>query len=124
MKQVKNKLFWLVIVTMAVVALLTACGLPSGYSVITVTEYGVSPEGGILSLTPPGLVPAPPDIVTATPQSGIIKTPHTLEGRIGYCLDHHSASGRIPSPPSHIGRPQDSCTVCHQPSWETLKNQD
>ncbi len=122
MKRVKNRLFWLVIVMIAALASLTACGLPPGYSLVTLNEFGTSIEPGIISLAPPGLVPSPSNVVTATPPSSIIKTPHTLEGRTGYCLDQHSTNGSLPSPLSHIGRPQDSCTVCHQPSWEVVSS--
>lgn len=122
MKQLKIKFFWLAAVMVLAMALLAACGLPSGYSIATINEFGVSPEPGIISMAPPGLVPEPPPSLTATAPSGIIKTPHTLEGRIGYCLDHHGINGDIPSPPSHVGRPQDTCTVCHQASWEVLNN--
>ena len=121
MKLIKNRFFWLALIMVMAVSLLAACSLPNGYNIITINDFGYTAESGILSLAPPGLVPAPPEIIKATGYSDYVKTPHTLEGRIGYCFDHHSFDGEIPSPVSHLGRPQDTCTVCHLPAWEIIE---
>jgi len=102
------------------VSLLVACSLPNDYNIITINDFGYTAESGILSLAPPGLVPPPPATIEETGSSQYVKTPHTLEGRIGYCLTCHSPEGQIPVPASHIGRPQDTCTVCHLPAWEII----
>ena len=104
----KNRFVWLILVMLLgiVPVLLAACDLP--------------PESNMITLTPPGVSAAPAPMLTSTPPSDLPKRPHTLEGRIGYCLDHHSVNGDIPAPPSHIGRPQDTCTICHQSVWSII----
>ena len=121
MRQLKNRFFWLAIAMVLAMSLLAACSLPNGFNIITINEFGYTAESGIVSLAPPGLVPQPPSFIEATGYSEYVKTPHTLEGRIGYCLDHHGVTGEIPAPASHLGRPQDSCTVCHQPAWQVIE---
>ena len=91
--------------------------LPNIENIITVNDFDYTLDSGIVSLAPPGLVPSPPARLSGTGESEYVKTPHSLEGRIGFCFDCHSLTGKIPSPVSHLGRPQDDCTVCHQPVW-------
>lgn len=42
--------------------------------------------------------------------------PHTLEGRIGRCLECHGPGGLKPVPADHAGRTNDMCLSCHQPT--------
>ena len=122
MKQLKKKmLLWLALVMMLSLSLTTACKLPNGYNIITINDFGYTAESGILSLAPPGIVPEPPTFIEGTGYSEYIKTPHVLEGRVGYCLTCHDFGTQIPIPPSHFGRPQDTCTLCHLPAWEIIE---
>ncbi|MDV2990317.1 MAG: hypothetical protein P3T54_09275 [Dehalogenimonas sp.] len=102
---------------MVVMGPVTAWILPNIHNIITINDFDYTLDSGIVSLAPPGLVPQPPAILQATGPSDYVKTPHSLEGRVGFCFDCHSLSGKIPSPASHLGRPQDDCTVCHSPVW-------
>jgi hypothetical protein len=104
-------------VFMVVMGPVTAWVLPNIQNIITFNDFDYTLDSGIVSLAPPGLVPSPPARLAGTGESDYVKTPHTLEGRIGFCFDCHSLNGKIPSPVSHLGRPQDDCTVCHQPVW-------
>ena len=106
MKQKSNKLLRLSIGLLIMVALVTACDIP--------------PESNIITLEPPGVSATPQAMLTYTPSSDLPKRPHTLEGRIGYCMQCHDVDGSIPAPPSHVGRPQDTCMICHASAWTTI----
>lgn len=106
---------------MVVMGPITAWVLPNIQSIITFNDFDYTLDSGIVSLAPPGLVPEPPSMLQYTGESDYVKTPHALEGRIGYCFDCHSLDGKLPSPPSHLGRPQDDCIVCHTTAWEVIK---
>jgi hypothetical protein len=41
--------------------------------------------------------------------------PHSLDGREN-CLACHDIGGMRPFPDDHVGRDNESCTVCHQPA--------
>ncbi len=117
-----NKIkIWVVLMPLTVIlvaALLSACSLSNGYKIMTINDSDQSVDSGILSLALPGIVPSPQELIEATGLSVYVKTPHALEGRVGFCFDCHGLNGDKPAPASHLGRPQDSCTVCHRPAWE------
>ncbi len=119
-----NKIkIWVVLLPLTLIlvtVLLSACNLSDGLKIPSIDDSDQYADSGILSLALPGIVPSPPGVIEATGLSVYVKTPHALEGRIGFCFDCHGLNGDKPAPASHLGRPQDSCTVCHRPSWEVV----
>ncbi|MBI4295431.1 MAG: NapC/NirT family cytochrome c [Chloroflexi bacterium] len=62
----------------------------------------------------------PPDAVDMIATEGGLPTPapfipHTMVGRAD-CLQCHNATGIIPYPQDHAGRPLETCTACHRPA--------
>lgn len=101
-------------------------------AVIVVVLPGMS-----LLLAACGLASPLPATMWSTPlaEEGTLKIPHTLEGRLGYCLLHHDVAGvpvgdvagvgqaggiavSNPERETHDGLPDISCSGCHPPSWE------
>ena len=121
MKIDKRILALLVLLVVIVGPLVTVWIKPNIQHIITFNDFDYTLDSGIISLAPPGIVPSPPSVLQFTGVSNYVKTPHALEGRIGFCFDCHGLNGQIPAPASHLGRPQDTCTVCHRPVWEIIE---
>jgi cytochrome b subunit of formate dehydrogenase len=62
------------------------------------------------------ITPSPSPEPTVTPEgAGVgVPIPHPIAGQ-EQCLTCHAAGGMKPVPENHVGRPVESCQVCHKP---------
>ncbi len=73
----------------------------------------VPPQTAVPAFVPLTPTPAPTPVAEGNRALGA-PMPHPVEGMEG-CLTCHGAAGMAPQPADHVGRPLESCLICHKP---------
>jgi cytochrome b subunit of formate dehydrogenase len=95
---------------------IAAFGVGSIYWAATAERTAITTLPVPLSKTPiySPETPAPASAATSKLVSAP-RIPHPIEGQ-ERCYQCHGASGMKPVPDNHIGRPEESCRICHKPA--------